>query len=314
MVYVAFLVCLLFSLTTASFPANETHWQIWKKQHHKKYESAAEEEFRKHTWTRNLAFVLDHNSKYPSFTVELNKFADRTLKEMVRETAVVKRQKTEEVKYIYQKLQGTPASFDWRKRGVVPPVHNQGSSGDAVAFAVTDSIDSYHKINTGQLVALSVQETSDCCTRGHLMGNPFACIKKLGGLCSEADYPHSASSGVCHSTSCHPAAQIKGSRSVMQGNETDLQLAVLQNPVVVLVDANHASFQLYRSGVYVDNTCSDKRLDHALLLVGYGSMSGKDYWICKNSWGTNWGMQGYILIARNDHNMCGIATAASLPI
>ncbi|XP_013401402.1 cathepsin K-like [Lingula anatina] len=292
MEHVVFLACFLIPLASASLNINETHWQIWKKQHHKKYESAAEEEFRRYTWARNLAFVLDHNSKYSSFTVEINEFADRTLKEMVSETAVVKRQKTEEVKYMYQKLQGAPASFDWRKRGAVPPVTNQGR--DATAYAVIDSLYGYFKINTGHAVALSVQETSDCCTRGHPMGNPFACIKKLGGLCSEAD--------------------IKGSRSVMRGNETDLQLAVLQNPVVVLVDASHSSFQLYKSGVFVEQRCSDKQLDHALLLVGYGSMSGKDYWICKNSWGTTWGMDGYILIARNVGNTCGIATAASLPI
>jgi cathepsin L len=69
------------------------------------------------------------------------------------------------------------------------------------------------------------------------------------------------------------------------GNETALKDAVFKMPVMALIDASHASFQLYRSGIYSEPLCKSTQLDHAVQVVGYGSMNGRDYWICKNSWG-----------------------------
>lgn len=206
----------------------------------------------------------------------------------------------------------SPPSFDWRTHGAVGPVRNQGQMGSSTALATIGSMESLHAIQTGSRVRLSIQEVADCC-QPRL--DCRECIAgKLHGLCSEADYPSSTKAGQCHSSSCNPAVTISGFHDVLAGNETALEQAVLQNPVIAVIDASHSSFQLYRGGVYRESMCSTTQLDHAVLVVGYGSMNSEDYWICQNSWGTGWGMKGYVLIARNAGNMCGIAADASYPM
>jgi C1A family cysteine protease len=86
-------------------------------------------------------------------------------------------------------------------------------------------------------------------------------------------------------------------------------------PISVTVDASSIQFQYYTSGIYCDTSCSQSNLNHAMLVVGYGTdeSTGVDYWIIKNSWGRSWGSNGYMKMIRNK-NMCGVATAASYPI
>ena len=210
---------------------------------------------------------------------------------------------------LFYTVLSAPDSFDWRLKGVVPPVRNQDQFGTVTDFAVLAAIESYHMSKTGRMVALSISELEDCCPA---TTSTYECVLRLHGLCSVAQYP--ARTGKCHNSTCRPAATISGYKSVTTGNETALKEAVLINPVTALIDASSESFQLYRGGIYKDNKCSAKKLDHGLLVVGYGSKDRNDYWICQNSWGTTWGENGYILIARNDKNMCGIATEAAYPI
>lgn len=99
-----------------------------------------------------------------------------------------------------------------------------------------------------------------------------------------------------------------------ESSEAALQQAVATiGPVSVGIDANHTSIMHYHSGIYNEPDCSSEKLDHAVLVVGYGSEEAGDFWIVKNSWGTDWGMDGYIKMSRNNNNNCGIATSASYP-
>ncbi|XP_077998016.1 procathepsin L-like [Glandiceps talaboti] len=211
-----------------------------------------------------------------------------------------------------------PTSVDWRTKGVVNVVRNQGQIGAVGAFVIADAVGSFHAINTGNLYLLSVDEVAQCCSWDKSMtqvdNDAFDCVHDIGGLCQQGAYD--PSQGICNNSSCTEEAKVPhGTKFVKPfGDEDALAAAVAITPVFVYVDASHPSFQFYASGVYDDPQCSSTVLDHAMLLVGYGTTEqGDDYWICKNSWGVSWGMEGYIQIIRNKGNRCGLATNSTYP-
>eukprot|EP00128_Syssomonas_multiformis_P007592 Colp12_sorted_trinity150504_noHs@19982 len=147
------------------------------------------------------------------------------------------------------------------------------------------------------------------------MDNAFTYIKKVGGIEQESAYPYTAKDGTCKFDKTKVAATVTGYVDIPEGSESGLLNAVgTVGPVSVAIDASQYSFQFYSSGVYDESACSSTQLDHGVLVVGYGTENGKDYWIVKNSWGGAWGDAGYIKMARNKKNQCGIATAASYPL
>ncbi|XP_022108826.1 cathepsin L1-like [Acanthaster planci] len=294
-----------------------TDWETWKQRYRKKYGSMSEEIEKRAVWERNSAIIRKHNSEMnKTFDLAMNEFGDQ--EQMTRKHlpyAYPARSSSSDVSQ--KNLMGSPhvvlpSSVDWRKKGDVTPVRNQGQLGSAAAIAAADAVASFHAIHKGNIAMLSAQEVQDCC-RIHLADFVFDCIRKLGGLCKDGDYK--PGNGTCQSGSCTPYAKVpNGGKKVSSGSEDTLAQAVVTEPVMVSIDASQASFQFYSSGVYASSQCSSTQLDHSMLLVGYGRLGDQEYWICKNSWGTSWGMAGYILIARNEGNMCGIATDALYPI
>jgi C1A family cysteine protease len=89
--------------------------------------------------------------------------------------------------------------------------------------------------------------------------------------------------------------------------------AVAQQPVSIAIEADKSVFQLYSGGV-LTGACGAS-LDHGVLAVGYGTLSGTDYWKVKNSWGTTWGMSGYVLLQRGKGGSgeCGLLSEPSYP-
>ncbi|CAL4894357.1 unnamed protein product [Urochloa decumbens] len=178
-----------------------------------------------------------------------------------------------------------------------------------------------NKIKTGSLVSLSEQELIDCDRSynsgcgGGLMDYAYKFVVKNGGIDTEEDYPYRGADGTCNKNKLkRRVVTIDGYSDVPSNKENLLLQAVAQQPVSVGICGSARAFQLYSQGIF-DGPCPTS-LDHAVLIVGYGSEGGKDYWIVKNSWGESWGMKGYMHMHRNtgdSSGICGINMMPSFP-
>lgn len=172
------------------------------------------------------------------------------------------------------------------------------------------------------LVACDRHGTNDGCNGGFI-DTAFSFVKANGGLCTEADYPYVSGASPYNSTqlqcaTCNKnAAVAPESFNFVTPNSTQaLMSAVVQQPVSIAIQANSETFKFYSSGVYTADCGLD--LDHAVLVVGYGiSDQGIQYWKVKNSWSTQWGLDGYILLERNitqEGGQCGMLLTPVYPV
>lgn len=219
-----------------------------------------------------------------------------------------------------------PKSIDWRTKGAVSEVEDQGDCGSCWAFSVAGALEGQHFRKTGVLVQLSPQNLVDCINpksdacekcRGQPRHEAMDYIKRNGGIDTEKTYPYRAVGGSCKYRARNSGATLRTYKNLPEGNERSLQQAIANiGPISVCVDASHDSFQQYSGGIYYEPKCGshDDDLTHAVLAVGYGTdKHGRDYYIIKNSWGTDWGEKGYMRLARNRKNHCGVATDATYP-
>lgn len=330
--FAAVIVC---AHSVSFFDLVQEQWDSFKVTHQKNYESQTEEKYRMKIFMDNAHKVAKHNKMYAlglvSYKLGINKYADLLHHEFIHVMNGFNKTKTlmlgdtasQAIKFIPPANVELPENVDWREKGAVTKVKDQGHCGSCWSFSATGALEGQHYRRTGKLVSLSEQNLVDCSRRygnngcnGGLMDNAFRYIKENRGIDTEAAYPYKAEDEKCHFNPSKVGATDKGFVDIESGDEDQLKSAIATvGPVSVAIDASHESFQLYAGGIYYDPECSSEELDHGVLAVGYGTdENGKDYWLIKNSWGPSWGDQGYIKMARNKNNNCGVATQASYPL
>ena len=284
----------------------------------KRYGTKAEFEFRSNIFKQKLRFIEEwNNDTRNTHTLGLNEFTDKTETEMKAMLGYKPELKTEENVKILD-VSDIPASVDWRTKGAVTPVKNQGQCGSCWAFSTTGAVEGAMFLSTGKLESYSEQQLVDCSglygnqgCNGGLMDNAFRYIEKKP-LELEADYPYIARQHLfCKAKKGTGVGKVASYYDVKSGNVDQLKAAIAKGPVSVAIEADQASFQQYKSGVIT--TGCGQQLDHGVLAVGYGTENNIDYFLVKNSWSASWGDQGYVKIAANTDNVCGILSQPSQP-
>ena len=272
------------------------------------------------TFQDNKERIDSHNGRNHTWKMGINGFTDLSrdeYKKIYLRTNISSRDNP-----IFKKMpMGIPAAIDWRAENLVTNIKDQGQCGSCWAFSAVGSIEGANAKKTGNLTSLSEQNLVDCAEdfgcegcNGGWMNAAMEYVHFNRGIDSEDDYPYSAMDGTCQYIQNKSAATVKSVVNISRGDSDALLHAVATiGPISVAIDAED-DFQLYHSGIYTSTECDIESLDHGVLVVGYGVTSiGKKYYIIKNSWGTSWGMDGYIYWDRDVPNMCGIAQAASYP-
>ena len=214
------------------------------------------------------------------------------------------------------------SSLDWREKGVVTKIKDQGNCGSCWSFSATGALESVWAIHCGHLESFSEQELVDCSTaygndgcNGGEMTSAFQYVID-NGICLESDIPYVAHSESCSKDKCNSIPHFSSCKKLESGNQKQMMRYLQYHPLSVGIQANKPLFTFYKSGVITTTDCGTD-VDHGVLIVGYGTENGIDYWLVKNSWGEDWGEKGYVKIARslesNDIGVCGIASEVSFP-
>ncbi|KAF2588820.1 hypothetical protein F2Q70_00040889 [Brassica cretica] len=274
----------------------ERKFRVFMSDYGKSYSTREEYIHRLSIFAKNVLKAAEHQMMDPTAVHGVTQFSDLTedeFKRMYTGVVDVDRGHGGVVGAEAPKLEikGLPKDFDWREKGAVTEVKDQGACGSCWAFSTTGAVEGANFVSTGKLVSLSEQQLVDCdkacdpkdkkaCDNGcggGLMTNAYEYLEKAGGLEEEKSYPYTGKRGHC----------------------------------------KFDPKKTYIGGVSCPLICSKKRLNHGVLLVGYGSkgfsilrLSNKPYWIIKNSWGKKWGDNGYYKLCRG-HDMCGINSMAS---
>ena len=299
------------------FVGAERRFVAWMRDHDRVF-TGPEYHFRLGVFLVNARFVREHNKRNASFRVGLNKFAVYTRAEYEALLGDVSHARGGA-----SSVGGTgDEECDWRERGVVSPVQDQGDCGSCWAFSVIQAVESQWAIQHGVLHKLSEQELVDCspesagCGGGDRQRTLDWVIENHDGCWMKAsDYPYEAATMSCRWDDEKKVCKVVGSCVTEMMNEDVLMKAVAtRGPASTSMDARWNTFMLYSQGIYDEPQCNQLWLGHAVGVVGYGQEGSLKYWIVRNSWGTDWGENGYARMIRGKGNQCGLATDVFFPV
>jgi len=288
-------------------------------QEYEKVYSPKEALYRKGLFDQKMKEIKIHNSGDSTYKKGINKFSDLTNEEFRAGYTGYRPISSNAVppNLDHISLDDVPNDIDWRTKGVVTPVKNQGGCGSCWAFAATETIESGVAIATGKLLTLSEQNMVSCTQNPKHCGGTGGCqgaTAELGidyvaqkGISDESTYPYRGVTGTCKETT--KAAHVGGFHKLKENDHDDLLKAVgTIGPIAISVCADFADFE---NGVF-DGCKPGCVIDHGVQAVGYGTSDGTDYWLVRNSWGSSWGTHGYINLKRypDSTSHCGTDSRA----
>lgn len=317
-------------------------FEEFKAQHGRRYASPHEEKSRLGVFRQNLALVAEHNAQPDrSWDMGINQFSDMTDEEF--SAAILMDPQDCSATSSGSGLRAPaaadlPARVDWREKGVVSEVKNQGHCGSCWTFSTTGCLEAHMaiKYDAWHAPRLSEQQLVDCAQafdnhgcNGGLPSHAFEYIRAAGGLDTEFHYPYFAKDQPCafnnsatsqtpfQPTSAGIGVKVPGgSVNLTVGDEESLKYFLATRGPVSVAFQVASDFRHYTRGVYSSQVCKNGPMDvnHAVLAVGYGTdpESGKQYWLIKNSWDYTWGVEGFFKIEAF-RNMCGVADCMAFP-
>jgi len=289
------------------------------------YLDEAERTFRFTVFATNMKRVEEINARPgQTWLAGVTKFSDLTPVEFRRTVGLWSKKPEGMTTYTNAQeiiVMDVPDTIDWRKKNAVTRVKNQEQCGSCWAFSATGVLESAHAIKTGQLVELSEQQLVDCSgeygnmgCNGGMPSWALEYVRYNKGQDTEDSYPYTGQDGSCQFSSSSVGATVTDVMNITQGDETSLKSALgTVGPVSVCFDVSN-DLANYKSGVYSSDECSSDpmQVNHAVLAVGYDTTASTPYLIVKNSWGEDFGINGYFWIKYGE-NMCGIANYGTYP-
>jgi len=318
LVVAVLLVAAVVSADTSNLRAQFEEFKIRFGRH---YASPAEAAKRFMIFRANVARVSKMNKEHGTPVFGVTKFMDLTPAEF-KDKYLIKTPLEKPVAPVaVPRASGAlPTSFDWRNSSTdcVTPVKNQEQCGSCWAFSATETIESIWILAGNSIQILAPQQIVDCDTGGQDEGcdggwpyGAYEYVISAGGMEPESDYPYTAQDGTCEFNAADVVTRISSWNYVTQNqNETAMQVwLVNESPLSVCVDA--VTWQFYQGGV-LQGQCGTQ-IDHCVQLVGYQNMDGVKVWNVRNSWGLDWGMEGFIYVRRGA-NTCAIAEVVTVVV